>query len=134
MGVLSRVQQLFPPPRLMSFPCVGVDISDTSLKYIQFTKEHSRDAYLAISHWGDLEIPVGAVDRGNVHDGAQLASALKEMKEKCNARYVCISLPEERAYLFETTIAADTPEKDIRGLLEFRLEENVPLSPRDAYF
>jgi type IV pilus assembly protein PilM len=134
MGVLFRVQQLFPPPRLMSFPCVGVDISDTSLKYIQFVRPHAHDKHLTISHWGDIEIPEGVVDRGNVHDSEKLALALKEMKAKCNARYVSISLPEERAYLFETSIDATTPQKEIRGLLEFRLEENVPLSPRDAYF
>jgi type IV pilus assembly protein PilM len=74
------------------------------------------------------------VERGNVHDVEKLALVLKQMKEECGVQYVNISLPEERAYLFETTIAAKTPQKDIRGLLEFRLEENVPLSPRDAYF
>lgn len=134
MSVLSLAQQFFPPPYIMSFPCVGVDISDTSLKYIQFTREHARDADLQLKSWGDIEIPSGVVERGNVHDVAKLSEVLKEMKAQCNAQYVSISLPEERAYLFETTIAQDTPQKDIRGLLEFRLEENVPLSPRDAYF
>jgi type IV pilus assembly protein PilM len=134
MSVLSRVQQIFPPPQLMSFPCVGVDISDTSLKYIQFVRPHAHDANLSIKHWGDIEIPAGVVERGNVHDHAKLSAALKEMKKRTDALYVRIALPEERAYLFETAIAASTPKKDIRGLLEFRLEENVPLSPRDAYF
>lgn len=134
MSVLSLVQQVFPAPSLMSFPCVGVDISDTSLKYIQFERQHVRDQNLTLTHWGDIEIPTGVVERGNAHDVAKLTAVLKEMKERCEARYVSISLPEERAYLFETTIASNIPEKEIRGLLEFRLEENVPLSPRDAYF
>ncbi len=134
MSVLSFIERVFPPPHIMSFPCVGVDISDTSLKYIQFTREHAHDAHVAIKCWGDIEIPVGVVARGNVHDVEKLAAALREMKERANARYVSISLPEERAYLFETTVASNTPPKEIRGLLEFRLEENVPLSPRDAYF
>lgn len=134
MSALSVLQQVFPPPHFMSFPCVGIDISDTSLKYIQFKKEHAHRSELTLTHWGDIEIPAGAVERGNVHDTAKLTEVLKAMKEKCDAQYVNISLPEERAYLFETTIAQGTPQKDIRGLLEFRLEENVPLSPRDAYF
>jgi type IV pilus assembly protein PilM len=134
MEVLSLVQKFFPPPQLMSFPCVGVDVSDTSLKYIEFTRMHPGDTSLAIKTWGDIEIPAGVVERGNVFDVMQLSKVLSEMRERTGATYMSISLPEERAYLFETTIAMNTPEKDIRGLLEFRLEENVPLSPRDAYF
>ncbi len=134
MSVLSLVQQLFPPPQLMSFPCVGVDISDTSLKYIQFVRKHPRDKNLSIRYFGDIGIPPDVVDRGNVHDVSKLGDALNEMRERTHAQYVNISLPEERAYLFETSIARGTPQKDVRGLLEFRLEENVPLSPRDAYF
>lgn len=134
MSVLSFVEKVFPPPYLMSFPCVGVDISDTSLKYIQFDRVHAKDTDLTIKHWGDIEIPADVVERGNVHDGAKLVAVLKEMKNQCRAEYVSISLPEERAYLFETTIVSSTPPSEVRGLLEFRLEENVPLSPRDAYF
>ncbi len=134
MPVLSVVQKLFPPPALMSFPCVGIDISDTSLKYIQFVREHSHDKNLGIKYCGDIEVPSGVVERGNVHDIEKLSAALIEVKNRCKAQYVSISLPEERAYLFETTVAMDTPPKEIRGLLEFHLEENVPLSSRDAYF
>ncbi len=134
MSVLSFAQKTFPTPSIMSFPCVGVDISDTSLKYIQFAREHSSDANLMLTHWGDIEIPVGVIERGNVLDGPKLTAALREMREKSDAKYVNISLPEEHAYLFETSISAGTPFKEIREFLEFRLEENVPLSPRDAYF
>ncbi len=134
MSVLSLVQRVFPPPHVMSFPCVGVDISDTSLKYIKFVRKHVHDKDLSIEYWGDIEVPAGVVERGNVHDVGKLAAVLREMKKACGAEYVSISLPEERAYLFETSLPIQTPQKDIRGLLEFRLEENVPLSPRDAYF
>ncbi len=134
MSVLSLVHRVFPPPHFMLFSCVGVDISDTSLKYIQFERKHAHDKNLNLKYWGDIEIPAGVVERGNVHDQAKLVAVLKEVKDRCKIQYVNVSLPEERAYLFETTITQGTPKKDIRSLLEFRLEENVPLSPRDAYF
>ena len=134
MSVLSLVKNVFPPPRLMTFPCIGVDISDTSLKYVEFERERAHDTYLKLKQWGDIEVPSGIVERGNVHDVEKLTAVLAQMKEKSGAQYVNISLPEERAYLFETTLPLQTPRSDIRGLLEFRLEENVPLSPRDAYF
>lgn len=134
MSVLSLIQRVFPPPGFMLFPCVGVDISDTSLKYIQFERKENHDKNLNLKSWGDIEVPSGVVERGNVHDQDKLVAVLKEVKERCRQQYVNVSLPEERAYLFETTVARDTPKKDIRSLLEFKLEENVPLSPRDAYF
>ena len=134
MSVLSSIQRVFPAPQFMSFPCVGVDISDTSLKYIQFEREHTHDTHLSLTAWGDIDVPTGVVERGNVHDVEKLTAVLSEMKKKSGATYVNVSLPEEHAYLFETTLPLNTLTKDIRGLLEFRLEENVPLSPRDAYF
>jgi type IV pilus assembly protein PilM len=36
--------------------------------------------------------------------------------------------------LFETEIKRSTPAKEIRSLLEFRLEENVPIPAREAFF
>lgn len=134
MSVLSRIHAIFPPPQFVAFPCVGVDISDTSLKYIEFHKQHPSDTHLSVKQWGDIEIPFGVVERGNVHDGEKLTAALKDLKERTKAQYVRVSLPEEHAYLFETTVAADTAPDDMRGLLEFRLEENVPISPRESYF
>jgi len=136
MSVLSSVQKMFPPPQIMAFPCVGVDVSDTSLKYIQFEKLHhsSEGADLRVQYWGDIDIPSGVVERGSVNDIETLTAVLSEMKAKTGAQYIRMSLPEERAYLFETTVDIATPKKEIRGLLEFKLEENVPLSPADAYF
>lgn len=134
MTALSLVHKLFPPPRIMSFPSIGVDISDTSLKYIQFERKHTYDKDLAIHRWGEVEIPAGALERGSVHDVEKLKAVLTETRKKTDTHYVRLSLPEERAYIFETTVASNTPQKEMRGLLEFRLEENVPLSPRDAYF
>lgn len=134
MAVLSTIQKLFPPPQYITLPSIGVDISDTSLKYIAFEREHAHDTELTLKKWGDIDIPEGVVERGNVHDSGVLVSVLKEVKKQTGAEYVNVSLPEERAYLFETTIPKHTPRKEIRSLLEFRLEENVPLSPRDAYF
>lgn len=134
MSVLQTIQRVFPPPRYMAFPSVGIDISDTSLKFIQFERVHAHDTNLALSHWGDIDVPAGVVERGNVHDVAKLTAALKEVKVSSGAQYVRVSLPEERAYLFETSVPGHISRKEIRGQLEFKLEENVPLSPRDAYF
>lgn len=134
MSVSSTFKKIFPPPKYITFPSIGVDISDTSLKYVSFERVHSHDANLTLKAWGDIPVPAGVVERGSVHDKNALIATLKEVKARTGALYVTVSLPEERAYLFETTLPQNTPQRQMRELLEFRLEENVPLSPRDAYF
>ncbi len=134
MSVLLTLQHVFPPPRYISFSSVGVDISDTSLKYIQLERKHSHDVDLTLKYWGDIDIPEGSLERGNVKDPKRLVEVLTEVRKRCNAEYVRISLPEERAYLFETVIKRGVTAREVREQLEFKLEENVPLSPRDAYF
>lgn len=134
MDVLKMLGSVFPPPSYIQLPSAGVDISDTSLKYIQFTPDNWSGTQLEIKHWGDIDIPEGALNRGEVNDINKLTEAIIEMKNRTGIENVRVSLPEERAYLFQTEIKRDTPFKEMRGLLEFKLEENVPLSPRDAFF
>lgn len=112
----------------------GVDISDSSLKYIKFHPDHRFGTQLRIAYWGDINIPSGIVQRGVVNDVSGLANVLRELKERTGVDMVRVSLPEERAYIFETEIKRGTPLSEIHSLLEFRLEENVPLSPREAVF
>lgn len=134
MSVLNVFSSLFPPPSYITMPTIGVDVSDTSLKYIKFKRDSRSGTKLELQHWGDINIAEGGLKRGDVSDANKLADALREMRQKTKTEYVRVSLPEEKAYIFETEVKRGTPHKEIRGLLEFRLEENVPLSPRDALF
>lgn len=134
MSVLATLGQILPPPSYITMPSVGVDISDTSLKYIHFRRDKRSGTSLVLRHWGDIDIPDGVLKRGDIRDIKILAERLREVRKKTGIENVRVSLPEERAYLFETEIKRNTPFREIRGQLEFRLEENVPLSPRDAFF
>jgi len=134
MKLFNRISRILPPPNFLRLPCAGVDISDTSLKYIQFRPNNSSAGGLSLQYWGDLEIKDGVLSRGEVKDAAKLTEVVRQVKELTGVQYVRVSLPEEKAYLFETEIKKGAPFKEIRGQLEFRLEENVPISPRDAYF
>ena len=130
-SVLSRI---LPPPALLTMPCVGVDISDTSLKYVSFKPTAHTGGKRELEQWGDIPIPNGIVHHGQVNDPKQLVAVLKEFKAETNAEFVRVSLPEERAYLFETEIRQNIPLKEVRGLLEFKLEENVPIPSKDVLF
>ncbi len=128
---LSRI---FPPPTYLTMPAMGVDISDSSLKYMMIKASSRAHQSKKLVSWGDIDIPSGTVERGQVTNSERLVSVLKEFKVKTKAELINVSLPEEKAYLFETEIKRDTPIKEIRSLLEFRLEENVPIPSRDIYF
>ena len=133
MWVRSVLDQLVPPPTFLSLPSVGVDISDTSMKYVAFSAA-DRSGERSLVSWGDIDIPSNVLQRGHVEDPQQLGAVLSEFREQTGAAFVRVSLPEERAYLFETTIKRDVPVKEVRSLLEFRFEENVPIPLREALF
>ena len=130
MSVLNAVTTVIPPPQFLQMTTLGVDISDTSLKYVLLHPDRTSGRQLELRQWGDIDIPPGVLERGQVSDVTALGTVLKELREKTGARLVRVSLPEERAYIFETEIAASTSAKEIRGQVEFRLEENVPSRPR----
>jgi len=125
---------MFSPsvPSYIKLPSIGLDISDTSLKYIAL--EPGKNQPYNLTDWGDISIPNGVLKRGEVTDPKQLTAILAECKAKTGAEFIRVSLPEERAYLFETELKRSTPLSEMRSLLEFRLAENVPIAARDVFF
>lgn len=134
MSLVGVLSDLIPPPSYIALPSVGVDISDTSMKYIAFEPSLRTSGIKVLRDWGDIDIPANSLSRGEVINIKQLADTLKEFKAKTKADFVRVSLPEERAYIFETEIKNNIPLKEIKSLLEFRLEENVPIAARDSIF
>ncbi len=134
MSFASSLKRFFPPPAYLQLHSVGVDISDTSLKYVQFRPNRRSGGDLSLQYSGDIDIPKGVLERGTINDRAKLVAAIKEVRKRTGTRYVRVSLPEEHAYIFETEIKKDTELKEIRGLLEFKMQDDVPLSPQDAFF
>ncbi|MAZ56359.1 hypothetical protein CL653_01040 [bacterium] len=129
MSSVSR--RLLMPPNYLLLPCIGIDVSDTSLKYVQFSAHYNN---LKLEAWGDVPIPEGVLSQGNIADSKGLAKVMGEVKKRTGVSLVRMSLPEEKAYLFETTVEYGTPYKEIRGNLEFHLEENIPIPLEEALF
>ncbi len=132
--MFSALSRVLPPPTYLTLPATGVDISDTSLKYMTLKPVVHIGRDREITNYGDIDIPSGVVSSGSITNPGQLTSVLKEFKQLTKAEHIRVSLPEERAYLFETEIKSNTPLKEVRGLLEFKLEENVPIPSRDVVF
>lgn len=133
MRLLRAVAAVVPPPQYLQMPSVGADVSDASLKYVALRPGRGPGTRSIVSI-GELPIEEGVIERGNVKDVGKFAAVLKEVRKRTRMEFVRMSLPEEHAYLFDTKVKKGTAFKQVRGLLEFRLEENVPLPPRDVYF
>ncbi len=134
MNVLSVLHNLVPPPSYITLPSIGVDISDTSMKYVSFLPSLRQNKNRVLEAWGDIDIPANSLSRGDVINQKQLTDTLREFKDRTKADFIRVSLPEERAYIFETELKSNVPVKEIQSLLEFRLEENVPMPARDTIF
>ena len=134
MSVVSKIAQFIPPPTFLRLSSVGVDISDTSIKYVQFVPRYSHKTNYTVGTCGSLKVAKGSIDQGEVADSKKLSESLTQIRSVAKDSFVRVSLPEERAYIFETEIQKTATLGDIRSQLEFRLEEHVPLSPKDAFF
>lgn len=126
----SAFFRLFPPPTFMLMPHAGLDISDDALRCLAYS---GIGPGRKISLFGSSELPRGLFEGGDVKDENEFVSRLADFGKKHGLNYVKISVPEEKAYLFQTEVPS-TMQSAIEQNIEFKLEENVPLSASDAVF
>mgnify|MGYP001562310635 FL=1 len=122
--------KLFPPPKYLNIPYAGIDISDDAIRCIEYSSNHHG---YTLHRYGTRALKPGIVDSGYIKDEKALVQELTSLVQELKITTVKASLPEERMYLFKTEVP-DTNEDQIRQNIEFKLEENVPLSPADAIF
>ncbi len=111
-------------------PAAGIDLSYHSLRVITFT--HSRNG-LSLEKAVTRSIPSGAIYGENLQSNQELKDALLAAKEDLGLSFVRVTLPEDKAYIFRTTLP-HMSEEQAREAIEFQLEENVPLKPSEAAF
>jgi type IV pilus assembly protein PilM len=127
----SFFKRFFPVPKILSTPTVGVDISDNSIRFLKF---NATSGNATLEKFGVYSIPEGVISKGEIKNTKALSDVLRKFKEDHKINFVRASLPEEKVYLFETQIPDDVPDKDIRNIVEFKLEDHVPISPKNAVF
>lgn len=128
MAFLQKLLSMFPVPEYLSMPAAGLDVSDHSMKFVEFEGPPGRKR---VSRFGTKSIPDGVIVGGTIARREALVDALAELREEHGLRFVRASLPEEPAYIF-TTQVPDVRHEEVRSLLQFKLEENVPISPAEA--
>ena len=120
----------FPPPRFLTLPAIGLFISDDAVRFVEYGQGLKG---LELKRYGEKILPPSVVRSGHVENQEVLVDILKEMKKQYGFNFVYAALPEEKAYLFQTEIPIVSP-KEIQETIEFKIEENVPLSLSEVVF
>lgn len=119
--------KLFPLPRYLERRATGIDISDRSIKYCDLAPGGKQ---LKLERFGEIALPVGVVESGQVKNRPALIEALTELRNRLGVVYVAVALPEEQAFIVKLTLPA-MPRANLRQSIELQLEEYVPL-PADS--
>jgi type IV pilus assembly protein PilM len=122
--------EFFPPPRFLEMPAVGLAVSDEAVTALELVRR--KDAF-AVGRFGRRPLPAGAVSGGELRRKDEVVAALRQLKDELRLDFVNASLSEEKAYLFQTRIPR-VPRKEIRSVLDFKLEDNVPVPAAEAVF
>lgn len=120
----------FPPPKFLDIPYVGISVSDTFIRAIQFIKKNGK---LHLGKYAERPLPAGAVVSGSINNRDEVIHVLEGMKKEIGIEHAKVSLPEEKAYLFTTKIPI-IASQDIRSAIEFKMEENVPVPTSELIF
>lgn len=121
---------IFPPPKFLTMPAVGFDISADALRFIELKEDHGG---LVVSRYATRNFPLGIIADGHVREKKKLQDAIASMAKEYKLGFANIALPEEQAYLANIHLPTLAPS-EIRGAIELRLEEYVPISGAEAIF
>lgn len=128
--MLDFLYRLFPPPKYLDFPVIGLDVSDLSVKYaeLETTTEGIR-----LKRAGERELPSGVIVSGEIKKPDELSAILASFLKPLGVRYAVASLPEERSYISIMTLP-DTEKEEIKEAVELELPEKIPLPVGEVIF
>lgn len=119
-----------PPPNYLMMPALCFDLSDRSMKYMEFHRKHS---LISARRYGLYTIPEGIIEKGEIKQKDKLIDFLKPIQKKLRSKYIIASLPEEKVFVSKIQIPMMGKEH-IRESIELQLDQYVPLSAKEAVF
>jgi type IV pilus assembly protein PilM len=113
---------------------IGLDISDTSLKLVQFNKKGGKYFFQAINK---VDIPKGVISNGNVIKENELEKIIKKaisdpLYGKFTSKSVVACLAERKTFI--KLIKIDKTPNPIRDTIENEIEKNIPYSIKEIFY
>ncbi|MDP3965389.1 MAG: pilus assembly protein PilM [bacterium] len=130
--VARAFSRWFPTPQLLVPRSAGVDISDSSIKWITII-EHTEGK--RILSFGSQALAPGIVVAGTIKDESALAEALRQVRTSLGTVSCAhAALPEEAAFVFNMHVPEKSEREQVLRMIEFELDGRVPISPADAVY
>lgn len=121
------LERFFPTPKLLLPRSIGVDISDSSVKWMGLSGK-------TVSSFGSRHLPDGLVQGGLVKDSEALGKHLREIVDVTGISGAHAALPEEAAYVFGMRLPHNTTRDHAFELIEFEFEGRVPIPPSTCVY
>lgn len=114
-------------------PAFGLDISDSSMKFVQFSEDTKG---LEIDLYAQKFIPEGIIEKGAIKNTEKLSAILKDALKKYRDsglyEYVIFSLPDEQSFLKLIQLPG-VGEDELESAILVEAERNIPIDISDAY-
>ena len=124
------LERFFPTPAFLRMLPGGLDISDRSIKFLELGHTHGK---MALGRYGEATVPEGVITGGEIVEREELVRILRDMRARFGMRFVNVSLPEEKSFIFSLDLPYLEPN-EVRQSVELALEEHIPLHADDVVF
>jgi Tfp pilus assembly PilM family ATPase len=124
-----RAKTFFPPLQFLSLNHCGIDISQGAVRFIRFN-DSSREVKVKV--FGETtDSKTENVDE-KIDMGVS-KNALELVLKKIGTRFVRVIIPEDEVYLFRMK-TPKVHDAELRNVIDFKLEENVPIPRANTLF
>lgn len=131
-SITHALARAFPAPEALKPPAAGIDISDSSIKWIVLTPQMGTHY---IRSYGEVPLDAGIVSGGIIRDVNALADALAQVRDELRGIDCAhAALPEEAGYVFAMSVPFGTKRQQILRMIEFEFEDRVPIPPSAAVY
>ena len=128
----SFISRAFPAPKYLVPKSAGVDVSDTSIKWIALESDSGN---CRIRSYGDQQLPDGIMVHGFIQNEDAFIAALADLKKNLSGiSSVHVALPEEAAYVFSMQVPQGSSHEQTMRLIEFEFEGRVPIPATEAVY
>lgn len=115
---------------------IGLDISDSKIRFIQLNKSHKKAA--AIDAFGEVTVPRDLIKSGDITDRTQVIKLITGMLEKpaygkVSTKFINSALPEKRTFI-KTVTFPNVPIEELPGAVGWGVEQNIPVTLKNVYY
>jgi len=130
MSIKSIYSKLFVSPKFLAMPAVSLQILPDGISFL--ATRNSEEGILP-EQYGFIHLPDGTVSHGDIIKREPVIKALNEIRKLTGVSFAKLSIPEDKTYMFKTQLP-NLEANEIHNVIEFKIEENVPLSIKEAVF